>query len=97
MPAIRAAGPELTVLVDSGFRRGTDVLKALALGANGVGMATLSLIACAADGRADARFMIQLLVEELQRTMSLVVCPPVFQIDPSVPQFIGQETRRNEE
>ncbi len=35
LPEIRAAVPEMTIPVDSGFKRGADVLKALALGADG--------------------------------------------------------------
>jgi isopentenyl diphosphate isomerase/L-lactate dehydrogenase-like FMN-dependent dehydrogenase len=96
LPAIREAVPELTIMVDSGFRRGTDVLKALALGADGVGIATLLLIACAADGRAGVKAMIELLAEELQRTMSLVGSPSVAQVDRSTLHFVGQETRESD-
>ena len=88
LPAIRQAVPDLTVLVDSGFRRGTDVLKALALGADGVGMATLLLIACAADGRAGVKAMVEMLTEELQRTMSLVGSPSVSAADDSMLHFV---------
>ncbi len=84
LPAIRQAVPELTVLVDCGFRRGTDVLKALALGADAVGVATLLLIACAAAGRTGVATIMDLLHEELQRTMSLTGCPSVSEIDPTI-------------
>jgi (S)-mandelate dehydrogenase len=83
----------LTVLADSGFRRGTDVLKALALGADGVGVVTLLLVAVAARGRDGVRMMIELLNEELQRTMSFVGFPTIADVDPtplrriSVPAF----------
>ena len=50
LPRIRAAVPDLTVLVDSGFRRGTDVLKAITLGADAVSMVTLLLVAVAGTG-----------------------------------------------
>jgi isopentenyl diphosphate isomerase/L-lactate dehydrogenase-like FMN-dependent dehydrogenase len=88
LPAIREAVPDMTILVDSGFRRGTDVLKALALGADGVGMATLLLIACAADGRAGVKAMVEILTEELQRTMSLVGSPSVSAVDDSALHFV---------
>jgi isopentenyl diphosphate isomerase/L-lactate dehydrogenase-like FMN-dependent dehydrogenase len=91
LPAIRQAVPDLTILADSGFRRGTDVLKALALGADGVGIVTLLLIACAADGRAGVKAMLEILHEELQRTMSLVGSPSVSQIDPSILHFVNHE------
>lgn len=90
LPAIRAAVPELTILVDSGFRRGTDVLKALTLGADGVGLATLLLIACAADGQAGVSALLEILHEELQRTMSLVGAPSVAEIDPTILHRVGQ-------
>jgi 4-hydroxymandelate oxidase len=81
LPRIRQAVPELTVLADSGFRRGTDVLKALALGADGVGIVTLLLIAVAAAGRDGVRTLVELLNEELQRTMSYVGYPTIADID----------------
>jgi 4-hydroxymandelate oxidase len=84
LPAVRREVPELPILVDSGFRRGTDVLKALALGANGVGIATLLLVACAGSGRDGVRAMMEALYEELQRTMSIAGCRSVDAIDPSI-------------
>src|SRR4029077_3442753 len=84
LPAVRAECPDLPILVDSGFRRGADVLKALALGANGVGFATLLLIACAGGGRDGVEAMVEELQAELQRTMSIAACPSVSEIDPTV-------------
>ncbi len=84
LPAVRRECPELPILVDSGFRRGADVLKALALGANGVGVATLLLIACAGGGREGVRAMMEALYEELARTMSITGCASVDSIDPSI-------------
>jgi hypothetical protein len=83
LPRIRAAVPELTILVDSGFRRGTDVLKAITLGADAVGIVTLLLIAVAANGRDGVRSMMDILNEELQRTMSYVGFPTVKDTDQS--------------
>jgi len=84
LPPIRRECPDLTILVDSGFRRGADVLKALALGANGVGIATLLLIACAGSGRDGVREMMEALYEELGRTMSITGCRSVDGIDPTI-------------
>jgi isopentenyl diphosphate isomerase/L-lactate dehydrogenase-like FMN-dependent dehydrogenase len=84
LPAVRRECPHLPILVDSGFRRGTDVLKALALGANGVGIATLLLIACAGGGRDGVRAMMEALYEELGRTMSITGCRSVDAIEPSI-------------
>ncbi len=84
LPAIRKAAPELIVLADSGFRRGADVFKALGLGAQGVGIGTQLVIACAAAGRDGVRRMMALLQEELERVMCLTGCPTISDIDPSV-------------
>ncbi len=93
LPEIRRAVPDMTILVDSGFRRGTDVIKALALGAQGVGMATLLLIACSARGREGVRRILEILGMELQRTMSLIGWSTISQIDPSVLRFIPELER----
>ena len=75
LPEVRAAvGADATVLVDTGFMRGSDVVKALALGADAVGVATLLLIAVAANGRAGVREMMELLREEVARNLSLMGC-----------------------
>jgi isopentenyl diphosphate isomerase/L-lactate dehydrogenase-like FMN-dependent dehydrogenase len=84
LPAVRAELVDLPILVDSGFRRGTDVLKALALGAKGVGIATLLLIACAGGGRDGVRAMMEALYDELGRTMSITGCRSVDAIDASI-------------
>jgi len=84
LPEVRAAVPDLTVLVDSGFRRGSDVVKALALGAAGVGIATLLVVACAAGGRDAVRDLLLVLEEELARTMSYLGCAGVADLDERV-------------
>ncbi len=84
LPAVREACPEIPILVDSGFRRGTDVLKALALGADAVGIATLLVIACAGGGREGVRAMMEALREELERTMSITGCGSVEEIDSGI-------------
>ena len=84
LPLVRAECPDLPILVDSGFRRGADVLKALALGANGAGMATLLLVACAGGGKAAVAAMVREVQAELQRTMSITGCRSVDAIDPSI-------------
>ena len=90
LPAVRLAVPEMTILVDSGFRRGADVFKALALGADCVAMTTQLVVACAAGGRDGVRSMMLLLQEELQRVMSLTACPTVLEIQRSVVHPIEQ-------
>ena len=93
LPAVRRECPEMPILVDSGFRRGADVLKALAMGANGVGIATLLLIACAGGGRDGVRAMMEALYEELGRTMSITGCRSVATIDPSILHRVDLATK----
>ena len=77
LPEIREAVPEMTVLVDSGLRRGTDVLKALALGADGACFGNLLLLAFVADGPVGVEAMLKILQRELRRTMSITGCKTV--------------------
>jgi 4-hydroxymandelate oxidase len=84
LPLVRRECPDLPILVDSGFRRGTDVLKALALGANGVGMATLLLVACAGGGRDAVAAIMEAVYAELARSMSITGCRSVVTVDASI-------------
>ncbi len=84
LPAIRNALPDITILVDSGFRRGSDVFKALALGADCAGRGTQLVVACAAAGRDGVRRVMQLLQEELERVMCLTGSATISAIQPSV-------------
>lgn len=73
LPAIvDAVGADCTVMLDSGVRRGTDVLKALALGAKFVFVGRPFLYAAAIAGEAGARHAIRLLAEEVSRDMGLL-------------------------
>jgi L-lactate dehydrogenase (cytochrome)/(S)-mandelate dehydrogenase len=69
---VDAVGHRITVLVDSGFRRGTDVVKALALGARAVLIGRATLYGVAAGGEAGARRALALLREEIDRVMALI-------------------------
>ncbi len=61
----------MTVLVDSGFRSGNDIGKAIALGADGVQLGRATLYGLAAAGEAGVVHAIDLLKAELDRTMAL--------------------------
>ena len=63
---------EMTVMMDSGVRRRTDVLKALALGAKFVFIGRPFLYAAAMGGEAGVRHAIKLLQEEVERDMPLI-------------------------
>lgn len=89
LPAIRKSLPHMTILVDSGFRRGSDVFKALALGADCVGIGTQLVVACAAAGREGVRRMMALLQEELERVMCITGSETISSIEPSVLHLPG--------
>lgn len=65
------------VLVDGGVRRGTDVVKALALGAKAVMVGRPALWGLAVDGEAGATRVLALLRQELDLAMALCGCPTV--------------------
>ena len=69
---IEAVGREVPVLIDGGVRRGTDVLKALCLGASGVLVGRPYLWALAVDGADGVRRMLAMLREEIEVSMSLL-------------------------
>lgn len=69
---VAAVGDRMEVLVDSGFRRGTDIIKALALGANGVLVGKSYLYGLGAGGEAGVSRVIEILRSELERNMMLM-------------------------
>jgi hypothetical protein len=88
LPEIRnAVGQEMSIITDSGFRRGTDVLKALALGADGVCFGALIILSFVAYGREGVTNMLNALYKELERAMTLTGCKSIDEIDPSIIRF----------
>ncbi len=79
-----AVGDRLDVLVDGGIRRGTDVLKALALGARAVLIGRPVLWGLALDGEAGARRVLELLRDELLQAMQLAGAPRIGAITPDL-------------
>lgn len=78
-----AVGDRLEILVDSGFRRGTDVLKALSLGAKAVLVGRAYLYGLAAGGEAGVQRAIQILKDEVTRDMKLLGAPRISALDRS--------------
>ncbi|PON93459.1 Alpha-hydroxy acid dehydrogenase, FMN-dependent [Trema orientale] len=72
---VHAVGGKVPVLVDGGVRRGTDVFKALALGAQAVLVGRPVLYGLAAMGESGVRTVIEMLKKELELTMALSGCP----------------------
>ena len=71
----------MTVLADSGFRRGSDVLKALALGAHGVMIGRPFLFAAALAGEAGVLHAIALLRREIDIDMALLGVTRIADVD----------------
>jgi (S)-mandelate dehydrogenase len=67
----RSVGDKLTVLLDGGVRRGVDILKARALGAQAVLTGRATLFGCMAGGEAGALRALEILQSELVRAMQL--------------------------
>ncbi|GMQ08079.1 hypothetical protein CsSME_00051976 [Camellia sinensis var. sinensis] len=74
---VRAVGGKIPVLIDGGVRRGTDIFKALALGAQAVMIGRPVLYGLAAKGEYGVRSVIEMLKDELELTMALSGCPAV--------------------
>ncbi|XP_073226387.1 glycolate oxidase 1-like isoform X2 [Cicer arietinum] len=72
---VQAAEGRVPIFMDGGVRRGTDVFKALALGASGVFIGRPVVFSLAADGEAGVRKVLEMLHGELEITMALCGCP----------------------
>jgi len=85
LPAIaRAVGAKLTVLLDGGVRRGVDILKARALGAQAVLAGRAPLFGVMAGGEAGARKALEILTGEFERAMKLSGARATAEITPDL-------------
>lgn len=82
-PIKQAIGDDLTVLVDSGIRSGLDVVRMLALGAQGVLLGRSMAYALAADGQRGVENMLDIFAKEMRVAMTLTGVTSIAQIDPS--------------
>jgi isopentenyl diphosphate isomerase/L-lactate dehydrogenase-like FMN-dependent dehydrogenase len=73
-PIVDAVGNRTTVIVDSGFRRGSDVVKALAIGAKLVMVGRSTLWGTTVAGEAGATRAINIYREEISRTIAYLGC-----------------------
>ena len=94
LPEVAAAvRGRIPVLVDGGFRRGTDILKALALGATAICIARPYLYGLAAFGQPGVERVIELLRTELALDMALAGVPNLAAIDRSLVRVRGESAR----
>jgi len=80
MDALNEIGADLskfTVLVDGGFRRGSDMFKALALGAEAIGIGRPSLVGMAAYGEEGVEKVVQIFKDEMEMHMRLMGTPTI--------------------
>jgi (S)-mandelate dehydrogenase len=83
LPAIKAAvGDRLTVMLDSGARRGADILIALCLGARFVFMGRPTLYGAAAAGIVGVRKAIDIFRSEIDLVMAQIGCPSLAELGP---------------
>lgn len=66
------------------FGQGTDVLKAIALGANGVLMGYMMVMGLAANGREGVRDIVLAMTEQLRRTLTITGCKNLSEVDESI-------------
>jgi isopentenyl diphosphate isomerase/L-lactate dehydrogenase-like FMN-dependent dehydrogenase len=81
---VEAVGDRAEVYMDSGIRRGTDVLKALALGARAVFVGRPYAWGLAAGGEAGVRKVLELLRDELANAMLTTGCARLADINSSL-------------
>jgi isopentenyl diphosphate isomerase/L-lactate dehydrogenase-like FMN-dependent dehydrogenase len=80
---LSAVNGQAEVLLDSGIRRGSDIVKALAMGARAVLVGRAYAYGLGAGGEAGVKRAIQILRNDVVRTMKLLGCPAVSQLDSS--------------
>lgn len=81
---VEAVAGRCEILMDGGIRRGTDVLKALALGARAVLIGRPILWGLAVDGGEGVYQVLEILRSELERAMALAGCPTLASISRSL-------------
>ena len=82
---VEAVGGKLPIIVDSGFRRGTDIVKALAMGASAVAVGRPYLWGLGAFGQAGVERVLEILQGELRSVMMQMGAPTLKDL---VPQMV---------
>jgi (S)-mandelate dehydrogenase len=80
----RATGGKLPLLVDGGVRRGSDIAKAVALGAEGVLLGRAPVYGLAAGGEDGVSHALAILADEFDRTLALTGCSGVADLSPDL-------------
>ena len=77
---VDAVGDDIDVMMDGGIRRGTHILKAMAMGAKAVGIGRYYLFALAAAGQEGVEHALNTLKSEVERDMKLMGCTSLSQL-----------------
>ena len=80
---LRAVNGKTPVWIDGGIRRGSDIVKAMAMGAQGTLIGRATLFGAMAAGEAGAWRALEILRDELQRTMQLMGAQKICDLDQS--------------
>jgi len=83
LPGISDATPTTDLILDSGIRRGADVVKAVALGATAVMLGRATLYGLSAKGEAGVSDVVAMIKEEIDRTLALIGYSSIMEIDRS--------------
>jgi isopentenyl diphosphate isomerase/L-lactate dehydrogenase-like FMN-dependent dehydrogenase len=80
---VKAVNGRAEVLMDGGIRRGSDIIKAICLGARAVLMGRAYAYGLAAAGTAGVARALEILRADMERTLKLLGCPSITGLDPS--------------
>jgi (S)-mandelate dehydrogenase len=90
LPAVAAAlKGRLTIMLDSGFRRGSDIVRAMLLGADAVLLGRAAVYGLAAGGQPGAARAIEILRTEIERVIGLLGCDSIDSLDPGCLRWRG--------
>jgi 4-hydroxymandelate oxidase len=85
LPAIaKVVDGRIAVLLDSGIRRGSDVVKAIALGADAVLIGRPMMWGLALEGQQGVAQVLEMLRDEIERTLALIGCPRLADLGPEL-------------
>ncbi|XSC42583.1 alpha-hydroxy acid oxidase [Bradyrhizobium sp. RDT10] len=91
---VGAVGERMTVIADSGVRRGSDILKLLAVGAKAVMVGRMMLYGTAVGGMSGASQTIGILRRELDIAMAMSGCSDIRKLNRSLLEMPGQPDSR---
>lgn len=90
---VDAVKGRLAVMLDGGFRRGSDIVKAMALGADAVLVGRATTWGLAAGGRAGADRAVEILMTEIDRVIGLLGCSSIASLDHQSVQWTPRAIR----